>query len=524
MAKPRTLFSDREREIANAIAGLADGNPFGPERLAYERKVLGRRFTSRSSVWHAEQDLREVDPNLLELAELIEKLVPTLRDRLAAGARATTEELVAYEAAVRHLLFQRHIAVWWQLIERAENGEPTNGKIEAYDRFAKDIRQFLDFPGVRFPVDTRPAHLFAWAFQIRRAFHHTYRKIFGGSEPAAALRAAVWQSIFTHDAGRYRRALYERMDDATTLITGESGTGKELVARAIAMSRYIPFDEKKKCFTADLGETFSAVNLMALSPTLIESELFGHRRGSFTGALETRPGWLETAGHSGCVFLDEIGELDGSIQVKLLRVLQSRSFQRIGETEERMFSGKVIAATNRDLATEIEAGRFRRDLYYRLCSDTITTPTLRDQLSDTPADLRNLLSILAQRMVGSDEAAGLTDECETWINRNLGQDYDWPGNVRELEQCVRNVLIRGDYQPQQHQSATSPLTSVLDDYRNGSLTAEELVERYTAHVYSLTGSYQEAARRLGLDRRTVKAKVLSAQESERSISARKRTS
>ena len=104
---------------------------------------------------------------------------------------------------------------------------------------------------------------------------------------------------------------------------------------------------------------------------MIESELFGHRRGAFTGAVEDRSGWLETCGPHGAVFLDEIGELDAAIQVKLLRVLQSRTFQRIGETKPRRFEGKVIAATNRDLDEEIGAGRFRSDLYYRLCADVV---------------------------------------------------------------------------------------------------------------------------------------------------------
>ncbi len=505
---PRSLFSDRERDIVGAIARLADGNPFSPERIQDERTVLGDRFTPRSAVWHAEKDISEVDPNLVELGAAVERLVPELRERLENGARASDAELLLYESAVRHLLFQRHIAGWWELIELAERGESTTGAVAGYRAFADDVRHYLhDLPGVAIPVNTDPPHLYAWGFQIRRAFHQTYRQIFGGSQPAAALRAAVWQSIFTHNPQRYRRALFDRMADATTLVTGESGTGKELVARAIALSRYVPFDPKRRCFTADYAQSFFAVNLMALSPTLIESELFGHRRGAFTGALETRAGWLETAGPGGCVFLDEIGELDGSIQVKLLRVLQNRTFQRIGETDERIFSGKIIAATNRDLGTEIRTSRFRRDLYYRLCSDTIVTPTLREQLAEKPDDLHNLLTILARRIVGDAEAAELAEECAHWIERNLPKQYDWPGNVRELEQCVRNVLIRGDYRPHPGRDEAETMGAAL---RAGSITAERLVERYVAHVYSLTGSYQETARRLELDRRTVKAKVLAA--------------
>src|SRR4030095_10303350 len=116
---------------------------------------------------------------------------------------------------------------------------------------------------------------------------------------------------------------------------------------------------------------FYALNPSALSPTLIESELFGHRRGAFTGAVQDRAGWLEVCPATGTVFLDEIGELDPAIQVKLLRVLQSRTFQRLGDTRDRPFLRKLIAATNRDLGREMAAGEFRKDFYYRLCSDFV---------------------------------------------------------------------------------------------------------------------------------------------------------
>ena len=230
----------------------------------------------------------------------------------------------------------------------------------AYGRLVKDPPEhFLELPGVRLPLEVDSAHLFAWGYQVRRGFEGTFRGIHGGSMPAARLRAAVWQSIFTHDMNRYGRSLHRSMGDVTTLILGESGTGKELVARAIGMSRYIPFDPGSQRFRQDYTGAFHAVSLSALSLTLIESELFGHRRGAFTGALEDREGWLEVCSELGTVFLDEIGELAPLIQVKLLRVLQARTFQRVGETRDRRFRGKLIAATNRDLPDEIASSRFR---------------------------------------------------------------------------------------------------------------------------------------------------------------------
>ena len=204
-------------------------------------------------------------------------------------------------------------------------------------------------------VDEIP-HIFACFFQLRRAFLYIFHYIVGHSKPAGKFRTAIWQSIFTHDMRRYRRKLYNRMGTIPTLITGPSGTGKELVARAIGLSRYIPFDVKNKRFKRYFDEGFYAINLSALSETVIESELFGHRKGAFTGAVTERKGYFEEAGDLGSVFLDEIGEVNESIQVKLLRVLQTRSFQRLGDTENNQFNGKFIAATNRNLDEEMQRG------------------------------------------------------------------------------------------------------------------------------------------------------------------------
>src|SRR6202043_2839283 len=172
------------------------------------------------------------------------------------------------------------------------------------------------------------------------AFDQIFRDIIGGSLPAARLRASIWQSVFTHDMRRYRRTLYSRMGEFATLITGPSGTGKELAARAIAESRYVPFDEQRLAFASDDAESFFPINISALSPTLVESELFGHRRGAFTGAVADRKGWLETCPEAGSVFLDELGDLDPAIQVKLLRVIETRTFHPVGDTASKHFEGK----------------------------------------------------------------------------------------------------------------------------------------------------------------------------------------
>lgn len=489
-------LSDRERTLLEAVSRLAYGNPFGTERLTWERQALGSEFTPFDVVWHARGDA--VNPNLLRIAPKAEELAISLKERLA-GKRTSREELGLYRDLVSYVLYGRYQERFFSLIKDPKAGE-RRAAFSFYREFAEDIAWFTDEP-----IDA--AHLFACFFQIRRAFHFTFRSIVGGSLPAARLRAQVWQSIFTHDLRRYQRSLYRTLGDVTTLVTGPSGTGKELVARSIAWSRYIPFDADAGVFRESWAESFFPLNLSALSPTLIESELFGHRRGAFTGAVADHSGWLEVCPPLGTVFLDEIGEVEPAIQVKLLRVLETRTFQRLGESQTRRFQGKVVAATNRDLAAEMRAGRFRDDLYYRLCSDLLVTPSLRERIADSPRELSDLLLALAERAVGDDLADEVARDVEAWIRDHMGLDYPWPGNVRELAQCVNNVLIRGEYRPAGDGGPTGARERLAEEFLSGELTADEVLKRYCTIVYAQAGSYEEAARRLELDRRTVKSRV-----------------
>jgi transcriptional regulator with GAF, ATPase, and Fis domain len=374
--------------------------------------------------------------------------------------------------------------------------------------FAAELVADLDrlrAPG-RPPLFDDPEHVVACLFQTVRAFVNVYTHLVGSSAPMARLRADVWRSIFSRDAALYYRGLYARMPDVTTLVLGPTGTGKELVARAIAHSGYVPFDAKARRFPSPPGTPFLAINLSALSSTLIEAELFGHQRGSFTGATADRRGFLEACAAGGVIFLDEIGDLDAALQIKLLRVLQDRTFQRIGDTKARRFVGKVVAATNRDLVAEMKAGRFRADFYYRLCGDIIATPSLAAQLTDSPRDLPHLVRFIAERVATPELAPDLATDVMAFIEGNLPTDYAWPGNFRELEQCVRNVMVRGRYQPQE-QPARALADELADAVRDTTLSADELFGRYAALVVHRSGSLREAARRLGTDARTVKARL-----------------
>jgi DNA-binding NtrC family response regulator len=481
-----------ERALLRSISELAYCNPFLPERVQLERAVLGAEFHEGEPVWsQSVEDPERPRENVWRIAAKLEPVVERAR------ANLREQDMPLYEDAVLHLLYQRYYPKFFEAGFGSQAGAPARWRF---------FREFLaDWNHFGLPAGLDPRHIFACFRQIQRAFEQVFRDIIGSSMPAARLRASIWQSIFTHDMRRYRRTLYARMGEFATLITGPSGTGKELVARAIAQSRYVPFDDQRVAFADDGAGSFFPINISALSPALVESELFGHRRGSFTGAVGDRKGWLEMCPELGSVFLDELGDLDPAIQVKLLRVIETRTFHPVGDTAGRQFRGKLITATNRDLAALMKKGQFREDLYYRLCSDQVATPSLAAQLADSPGVLRELVFYMARRVAGA-EAEELAPEVMAWITGNLGLDYAWPGNYRELEQCVKNVLIRRNYRPS-GSAAADPVEELALDVRAGRLTAEELLSRYVTLVYSRTGSYEETARRLGLDRRTVKAKV-----------------
>jgi DNA-binding NtrC family response regulator len=498
------FLSKRERSFLEFISQLAYSNPFVPERIALERAALGDDFVPGEPVWSLPvEDPERPRENLWRIFARLEPLAEQLRGRVASSAATRKQDLELYEDAILHMLYLRNYRHFYEAGFGSTAGRPDRWRF--YSQFRADWRRFLEFDIVTLPTRHDPCHTFACFRQIQRAFEQIFRDIIGGSLAAARLRAAVWQSVFSHDMRRYRRTLYARMGDFATLITGASGTGKEIAARAIAHSRYLPFDERKLVFPDDDSASFFPINISALSPTLVESELFGHRRGSFTGAIADRKGWLETCPAAGTVFLDELGDLDPAIQVKLLRVIETRTFHSVGETAARQFRGKLIAATNRDLAAGIRDGRFREDLYYRLCSDQIATPPLAEQLADSPGVLRELVVYMARKVAGSegDELAG---EVTEWIGKHLGPRYPWPGNYRELEQCVRNVLIRRDYRPSQSVAA-DPADRLAEELRAGRISAEELLSRYCRVVYERTGSYEETARRIGLDRRTVRRRL-----------------
>ena len=503
-----TQLNEQEKTLLANLAELAFCNPFLPRRIELERQILGDANETWPVVWNYPNEESSFFANAQRISQIVQPIGEKLKLALAEGATFSSEELQQYENVVLYCLFDRYREPLTNLVQEVSQNKKSTACPKIWDRFLVDYQAFVECHPrpelLTFLAD--PAHLWSCMFQIRRLFHYVFHWVIGSSEAAARLRASIWQSVLTHQMRRYFVTTWRQLGDVSTLITGPSGTGKELVARAIAMSQYIPFDTQKKAFLCDYASSWLAIHLAAKSPTLIESELFGHCKGAYTGAMEDRKGVFESCGPSGAVFLDEIGELNTEIQVKLLRVLQTRTLQRLGELTERHFTGKVIAATNRNLALEMQQGTFREDLYYRLCGDRIETPALAEQLASCPDDLKVLVSFLVQKRNHGEPDDALVEDIVSWIQQHLGPHYPWPGNVRELEQCISNLMIRGRYEPLRP-SSRSVRRELADAFLQGDLTTELLLEQYVTMVYAQTGSYEEASRRLKIDRRTVKSKV-----------------
>jgi two-component system, NtrC family, response regulator PilR len=304
---------------------------------------------------------------------------------------------------------------------------------------------------------------------LKRALQtaHQFSNIIGRSEPMLA----VFQLIETIAP-----------TSSTVLITGESGTGKELVARAIH------FNSLRK------EKPFVAVNCGALSETLLDSELFGHMRGAFTGADTNKKGLIEVA-DKGTIFLDEIGEMSPLVQVKLLRVLQERRFRRLGGTEEVEADIRVIAATNKDLSKMVADGQFREDLFYRINVIPIRLPALRERVEDIPFLAEHFMARFAEQM--GKKITGISGGALTCL-----KTYPWPGNIRELENAIeravaleRTPAILADSLPEQVRRATAVIAAVnvppADGFPEGGIDLEQ-------HVQHIEREYiAEALRRAG---------------------------
>src|SRR5688572_19545302 len=398
-----------DRDFFAALADVVFGNPFTPKRDALIVRLApgapkGDLISDREAL------TRVVAP----------KLEALLRDGGAMLRRLSAEERRVVEPALLYVGYHRAVPHLDALIDRqASQGTPLAVP------FGDEIIGWLVGAGFS---EERAIRYFSLYYQLRRGFYFIHRSLAGRSESMRRFREALWNNIFTHDMRGFEAALWNRMEDFSTLLLGETGTGKGQAAAAIGRSAYIPYLAAERRFAASFTDTFLATNLSQFSELLIESELFGHRKGAFTGAVDHHQGVFERCSPHGALFLDEIGEVSVPVQIKLLQVLQERSFTPVGGRETRRFSGRVIAATNRPLSALRRDGRFRDDFFYRLCSDVIEVPPLRIRLAESPGELEELVRLLVARIAGSQDAELVASVLEG-LRRDLPEGYPWPGNV-----------------------------------------------------------------------------------------------
>ncbi|MFZ5570423.1 MAG: sigma-54-dependent transcriptional regulator [Thermodesulfobacteriota bacterium] len=483
--QPKNQLSAGEREFFSLVSRAMFVNPFSEERSDLDRKIAGQ---------YPQADRSEIIARAVEeVARRIEILEQEKRSDLHFYA---AEDAKILEKTFLFDFFYRFKDRFDQLIRDQIQAGENPIKIPFYPE-ALSLMLRRGFTEEMFRRN------FELGFQARRAFFFIDRTLVGNSRSMKQLRLDLWNNVFTHNIEFYERYLWNRLEDFSTLILGETGTGKGTAALAIGRSGFIPLDKRKRIFVESFARSFVSLNLSQFPETLIESELFGHKKGAFTGALEDHNGVFDRCSPYGAILLDEIGEVSRPVQIKLLQVLQERIYSPVGSQKKNRFHGRVIAATNRPIEEIRGKGLFRDDFYYRLCSDIITVPPLRQRIQEAPEELDRLLYFTVEKMIGT-PSPELVAAVRAVIDKQLGPNYAWPGNVRELEQCVRRVLLKGTYAGDFQLAATELNAKLKHHIDGGDISAQHLTSAYCSLLYQRHGTFEEVSRRTALDRRTVK--------------------
>jgi len=488
MALKQSLTAD-DKQFFQRVAEAAQSNPFSPQRHKLDLGIA---------------NLSPQTPPHLVLSQVIACLANRIAKLEGQGRislnKFSREEQDILRPALLFDVFHRFADQFDQLIQT----QLRSGDTPCAVPFAQEILQLLTLRGCN---EEEAVRYLGFFFQMRRAFFFIDRNLVGTSPCVVKLRRQLWSNIFTDDISLYERYLWNRMEEFSTLLLGETGTGKGAAAAAIGRSGFIPFDPQKNRFSESFTRNFISLNLSQFPESLIESELFGHKKGAFTGAIENHSGVFTRCSTHGAIFLDEIGDVSVPIQIKLLQVLQERTFSPVGSHEKTRFQGRVVAATNRPLNELRSTGDFRDDFFFRLCSDVITLPPLRQRLREDANELPLLLNLVIKRIVG-EESKDLAALVMDSLAQSPGKDYKWPGNVRELEQAVRRILLKKNYQGEITPAGGSDSNSLKQAIDDGSLNAQQLLSRYCRLLYEKKGTFEEVARITELDRRTVKKHIL----------------
>jgi DNA-binding NtrC family response regulator len=481
--RPKYLHTS-ERDFFRLVSNLAFSNPFETDTFELAYRIAGGRYRSREIL------------NKKLNAAIREKLEESVFRKRISWKDFSGEDRELIRVASLYDTYHNCMAEFDDLIlQQIEKGVDS-----CTVPFAQKTLSLLYQRGF---AAEQALQYFAFYYQLRRAWYFIFHGLIGKNPSMEKLRAHLWRSIFTHDARWYEQFLWNRMEDFSTFLVGETGTGKGTAAAAIGRSGYIPFDESKGRFVESFMGNFIEINLSQFPESLIESELFGHQKGAFTGAIESHKGVFSLCSKFGSIFLDETGDVSIPVQIKLLKVLEERNFTAVGSHKKLHFSGRIIAATNKSIRELREGNVFRRDFYYRLCSNVITVPTLRQQIKETPASLETLLKHTIHRIVGepSQELENMVLEV---IGREVGSQYHWPGNVRELEQTVRCVLLNHNYCSEIEGWCEAPQNVLGDTFNNLQLSAQELLSAYCANLYEKHKTYEKVSEITQLDPRTVK--------------------
>jgi hypothetical protein len=477
-------LSAADREFFQLVSDAAFSNPFSTERTDLDRRIFGMSDP--------------VDDKVRS------KAILRVMNRVARLDKVGKADFRLYSGRERELvrstllfeIYHRFNADFDTLVLE----QISKGDIPCQVSFATDAIALLKKRGL---TTEESLQYFAFFYQIRRAFYFIDHSLKGQSRSMEQLKCHLWNNIFTNDIRWFENSLWNRMEDFSTFLFGETGTGKGSTAAAIGRSGFIPFDVKKKQFSESFTKNFISINLSQFPESLIESELFGHKKGSFTGAVDTHQGVFSRCTPHGSIFLDEIGDASIPVQIKLLQVLQERSFLAVGDHRQQRFHGRVIAATNKSLDLLRNEGKFRDDFFYRLCSDVITVPPLRQRLKEESGELDLLLAHTLQRIIG-DHSLGLLKTVKKILEKEPGRDYPWPGNVRELEQAVRRILLTGRYSGDTREVPAGTRDRLMEGIDNETIDAQRLLSAYCSILYERHRTYEEVARISGLDRRTVK--------------------